>query len=443
MNYLETKKMKILIGLVVLFALFQVYKFISVRLASTDLPRGEIVFCSGLHGNNEVYLMNINGTGLQRLTKYSLFGPTLNTWITDLEPSFSFNGRKIAFDSDRDDKGPRIERTRYPGGMLRERSLPTHHDIYTMDSNGERLVRLSYNPFISYLLAYSPDSQKILYYSVPISSDPFYEELKIIDSNGTNGMTLIKGCGVAQLARFSSDSQSVFFILRGDLYSIDIYQGALCRLTHFNNRDINRPDKIEGLPFIDNFALSPNGDKITFVTTEKRPFQFIFYSINRDGSDMKQINKLNNFSRFSYLGRISEIKYSPDGETVVFIGHFDKDGFYVLDKNNNLNFIRYLSGEDSGIESIKNDHLIFTPDSKRIVFVAAFPYYPADDWFTWVKSIGYEIFGNLKYFIFRRISGPYDNKYLCIMDIKTGNFRKIARLPISSNIGRDFIHWEK
>jgi Tol biopolymer transport system component len=322
-------------------------------------------------------------------------------------------------------------------------SLPTFREVYLIGANEGNLVRLTYNQIISSSPTFSSDGQKIMFYSIPSYKDPFYEELKIINSDGTNETILAKGWGIARLAKFSSDSQKALFVFRGDLYMVDIYKAVLTRLTYFNIKDIDRPDKVEGLLFIDTFALSPSGDEIIFVAKERNCLRFIFYSMNVDGSGMRQINILDNPDRRGYLGYIAEMKYSPDGKKITFVGHFKNRPFYVLDENDNLNFVRDLYGIDSGIENIENDLFVFTPDSRQILFVAAFPYGLSNDWFAWIKSIGYEIFGNLKYFIFRKISGSYDNKYLCIMDIKTGNLKKITKLPVSSNLGRDFIHWEE
>ncbi|MDD5108540.1 MAG: hypothetical protein PHC29_03410 [Candidatus Omnitrophica bacterium] len=444
MSHLGTKRSKILVGLIILFMLFQVYNFFKAHIVTVGLPKGKIVFCSGLRGDNEVYLMNLNGTGLQRLTEYSFFGPTFNTWISDFRSSFSHNGNRIIFESDRDDKNSRKKTIfDYKGEPIGWEHVSRLSDVYSMDINGEHQTRLTYSSIGSGLLFFSFNDQKILFHSDPLPEYPLYEELKIINSDGSNEITLAKGWGISQLARFSPDSQKVFFVLRGDLHVVDIYKGTLTRLTHFNTSDIDRPDKVEGLRFIDNFALSPNGDKITLVTTERNAFRFVFYSMDVGGAGMTQINILDNPDQHGYLGYIAEMKYSPDGKKITFIGHFKNRPFYILDENNDLNFVRDFYGIDSGIEDIEHDLFVFTPDSKQILFVATFPYGPFNDWFTWIKSVGYEVFSKFKYFITKTISGTYDNKYLCIMDIKTGKLKKIARILISSDLGRDFIHWEK
>ncbi|HNW40141.1 MAG TPA: hypothetical protein PKI44_06955 [Candidatus Omnitrophota bacterium] len=312
-----------------------------------------------------------------------------------------------------------------------------------MDIKDNSQNRLTYSSIGRGPVFFSPDDQNILYHTKCFFNDPFYQELKVVNVQGAKDTTLMKGWGIFRLARFSSDSQKVFFVHKGDLYTMDIYKSTLARLTHFNIRDIDFPNKEEGLLFVDNFALSPSGDKIVLAVKEKNALQFIFYSMNTDGSDIKQINRLDNPDQRGYLGYITEMKYSPDGEKVVFIGHFKARPLYLLDENGDLNLIRNLTEAGSRIENIEDDRFVFTPDSKQILLVAAFSYRLTDNFFVWVKSIGYGVLNNLKYFLTRRISGPYDNKYLCIINIRTGDLKRIVRFPVASNFGRDFIHWEK
>lgn len=437
-----TKKIKYLAILAIIFALFQFYKFIRIQVTNLDLPKGKMVFSSDLHGDNEIYTMNLNGSELKRLTWYSAFGPTFDTRVSDYRPSFSPDGENIIFDSNRDDKGPRRKITHYSGWLVGEESLPTFQEIYIMNKDGSNQIRLTYDQVYNSNPFFSPDGKKILFSLIP-SKDPFYEKnehIKIINLDGNGERTLVGGRLNSRVAKISPDSKKVFFIYRGDLHRVDIDTGNLARLSHFNFQNIEKPDDIEGILCIDDFAISPDGKEITFATKERKALEFIFYSIKADGSKMKKLARLDNPDQRGYIGGVRGLKYIPNGQGVIFIGNFFTDQiFYLLDKNNGFNFIRNLKDVETQGESF-----VFVPDGRRIIFVKEFPYGLFDDWYVWVKSTIHNVVGNLGYFIFRRFfTVPFDNKYLCIMDIDGNNFRKIAKLPIGTSLGCDFIHWEK
>ncbi len=73
---------------------------------------GKLAFVSNRDGNNEVYLMNADGSGLTQLT---------NSPAIDAQPAWSPDGKKIAFVSDRDGK----------------------NDIYVINTDGSDQARLT------------------------------------------------------------------------------------------------------------------------------------------------------------------------------------------------------------------------------------------------------------------------------------------------------------
>ena len=77
---------------------------------------GKIAFSSNTDGDFEIYVMNADGTGVIQLTS--------NDDVIDVEPSWSPDGTKIAFASDRDH-------------LLRE--------IYVMNADGTGVTRLTDN----------------------------------------------------------------------------------------------------------------------------------------------------------------------------------------------------------------------------------------------------------------------------------------------------------
>lgn len=443
---LKTRKVKIAVLIFSLFILFNISKFIKVKVSNTDLPKAKVVFSSGDKGDTEIYSMQLNGSHLKRLTKYSNFGTTFDTWIFDGLPSFSPDGEKIVFDSDRDYEGQRREFIYdFQGRAIGDRSPAHPKEIYIMDSNGKNQARLTYAQIFKGNAIFSPNGKKILFESA-LTNGADHKEIKLINSDGTNERFLT---GTGRLGsekfKFSPNSEKVFFIKRGELYVWDVEGTNEVRLTHFNPQDTEYSQKVDNQPYIEDFCLSPDSKEIAFVTTERKDLQFTFYIINIDGLNMREIARLNNPDQEGYTGYIKGMKFSSDNEEIAFLGKFwDINYIYILDRKDNFSIIRNLiPGRESYIQNI--EVFSFTPDIKQVIFTARFPYGLYDDWYIWVKATIHEIvLGNLGYLIFRRIfSTRFDNKYLCIIDTEGKNFHRIVKLPCGAEFSENFIHWEK
>ena len=93
-----------------------------------------LAFVSERDGNSEIYVMNVDGTGLLRLT---------NDAGRDADPAWSPDGKRIAFASDRAGSS----------------------DIYVMNADGSNLVRRTQTGS-SEAPAWSPDGSKIAFSSL-------------------------------------------------------------------------------------------------------------------------------------------------------------------------------------------------------------------------------------------------------------------------------------
>jgi len=115
----------------------------------------QIVFSSTLSGEGhfDIYKVNCDGTGLQRLTDSS---------SADVEPVCNFDGSKIAFSSNRSGR----------------------YDIWVMNGDGSNQINLSNTSGADdYLASWSPDGVKIVYASGNI--DRSSSDIWIMNSNGS------------------------------------------------------------------------------------------------------------------------------------------------------------------------------------------------------------------------------------------------------------------
>ncbi|GBE38297.1 MAG TPA: hypothetical protein ENG75_02465 [Nitrospirae bacterium] len=95
-------------------------------------PDNRVAFSSSRDGSLEIYVMNINGTGIKKLTR---------SYGIDVSPVFSPDGSRIAFVSDR-------------GGSPQ---------IYVMNSNGRGVKRVTFEGPYNTSPAWSPDGKWIAY----------------------------------------------------------------------------------------------------------------------------------------------------------------------------------------------------------------------------------------------------------------------------------------
>ena len=135
-----------------------------------------IAFTSDRDGNSEIYAMDANGSNQIRLTNNPAF---------DNEPAWSPDGTKIAFTSNRDG----------------------HSEIYVMDANGDNPVRLTNNSEGNSSSAWSPDSLRIAFTSFRDGNGEIYA----MDANGSNETNLTNNPAYDYDATWSPDGAQIAF----------------------------------------------------------------------------------------------------------------------------------------------------------------------------------------------------------------------------------------
>jgi len=142
-----------------------------------------IAFVSGASGNDEIYTIKSNGSGVTRLT---------TNGTRDAEPAWSPDGSRIAFRAERDGNA----------------------EIYVMNADGSSPVRLTSAVAADFAPAWSPDGAKIAF----VSQRDGNAEIYVMNADGTNPVRLTNDPGYDADPAWSPDGSKLAF-MRGPVTS--------------------------------------------------------------------------------------------------------------------------------------------------------------------------------------------------------------------------------
>ena len=256
----------------------------------------KIAFESRRDGNLDIYLVNPDGSNLQRLTKGK------EAW----EPDWSPDRSKILFTST------------LQGG---------EEEVYVMDADGSNVRRLTHTPgegTSSWSADWSPDGKQIVFQSNRDGSPEGWDgyDLYVMDADGSNVRRLTREHRSDGTPAWSPDGRTIAFMSsrddksRSEIYVMTVDGSKAWRLTH-DKRTAARP------------AWSPDGTRIAFMSTRSNRKQvwdgdeLEIYVMDADGANIQRLTHRS--------GADGHPDWSPDGKKIVFTSYGDDHGIYVID----------------------------------------------------------------------------------------------------------------
>ena len=190
---------------------------------------------------------------IQRIFQGILENPTKGRGETNMQPSFSPDGTRIAFSSNRFDN---------------------NLEIYVMNVDGSGLRRLTNHSAADAVPTWAPNGQQIAFTSDRSGSAQIY----IMSATDGSNLRRISFETTAESASWSPGGGEIAFSARTgagyDIKSFDLSTGETRTLTYGEGSN-------------ESPAFSPNGRHIAFMSTRKGGSQI--YTMTRDGRDVRQI----------------------------------------------------------------------------------------------------------------------------------------------------------
>lgn len=253
------------------------------QITCVSPPSGMIAFSSDRDGDGEIYVMNVDGTGLTQLTQDS-----------GIEPSWSPDASKIAFSTGRDG----------------------NREIYVMNADGSGQLNLTQHLDRDFQPAWSPDGTRIAF----ITNRDSFQQVYVMNEDGS---------GVTRLTNISAHDGQPAWSPNSSRIAFQEVVGGLGGNPEILviNADGSNPTNLTNSPSTDFWPQwSPDGSQISFVSDLNVSTQFDVYVMQSDGSNARQLTDDSGFDR--------RASWSPDGNYLVFASDRDHDRpeIYIMNR---------------------------------------------------------------------------------------------------------------
>ena len=214
-------------------------------------------------------------------------------------------------------------------------------EIYVMDGDGRNQRRVTVNPAVDRLPAWSPDGKKIAFVSNRNNRNKDHKQIWVIDADGKNPIRLTDGL-VDSYPDWSPDGKKILYDAHLVPEGHHLAPGGIIVMDADGSN--TRQLTVEGA----HASWSPDGERIAFMSGRNGKVSHI-YVMDADGQNQMQLTHDFVHKRLP--------SWSPDGKRIAYVGDHV---IWVVDSDGENQ--RQLT------KIVPDEHPTWSPDSESIAF---------------------------------------------------------------------------